>query len=707
MESSIAVPAGDEQSAAISTFLDPDRILTRADVLASPSPVPAEGGVYGWWFRTLPASIDTSRCATRDGLTLLYVGISPTAPPANGKAPSRETLRTRIRTHYTGNAEASTLRKTLGCLLADDLGIELRCVGSGTRMTFLAGEQTLSTWMAEHALVSWVTHAQPWELEDELIAALDLPLNLLGNGRHVFHPELSRIRSVAVRRAKALPVIPNPGVGGTYVEERTSPGGRFSARIVAEGVPEGRAPLGRLVLTGAAARVDRLSQADARLMLAAALDALDDAGRSLGILTTPAGFVDHKPGGSWHGQTGWRTPQNEFDRLASVAASVASDLMTPALREMAQGLVEHFVLGIDVWPTEHREPHAEVACIYDVASGSVRPVTGKSYPTNSQQDDLIRNADLPSHVIDVGDERLAVLVCHDLAAWSPRGNAVATETRAEIWRAMQAAVAEANPTLAVQLPHTVDNARTWQTAWATFGRIAGPSLRAATTAIRHLDREYQPLPVPFDSALLGGTGWGNRVVDVIVGGRMELSEIAVRTATLRPRRHRNSANSTSQSGVGSPDRGIGLARIALEVFLARASSYPGVITGGDLAREIQMAGHLIAGDVPLRTLRDALNSSQKYGLWSLRPGRGGQWSVGGGVSKMDAGLFGRPLAEALHQFVRVRYPSGIFQYEVAREAFLASGGVVRGTGGTTRSALDVATDLFEHLPGRTGKWRWK
>jgi len=31
--------------------------------------------------------------------------------------------------------------------------------------------------MAENAYVSWVVREAPWELEDDLIAALDLPLN--------------------------------------------------------------------------------------------------------------------------------------------------------------------------------------------------------------------------------------------------------------------------------------------------------------------------------------------------------------------------------------------------------------------------------------------------------------------------------------------------------------------------------------------------
>ena len=48
-------------------------------------------------------------------------------------------MRERIRYHYQGNAEGSTLRLTLGCLLSEELDIELRRVGSGKRMTFAEG----------------------------------------------------------------------------------------------------------------------------------------------------------------------------------------------------------------------------------------------------------------------------------------------------------------------------------------------------------------------------------------------------------------------------------------------------------------------------------------------------------------------------------------------------------------------------------------
>jgi hypothetical protein len=198
----------------IGAFVHPARMFSRDDVLSRPSPVPSQDGVYGWWFRRLPPLVVASRCCRHQDLRLLYAGISPDRPPRNGRSASRQSLRSRIQYHYTGNAEGSTLRKTLGCLLAEELGIELRRVGSGTRMTFVEGEHALSAWMAENAFVSWIVREQPWELEDDLIAALDLPLNLMGNKRNQFHAMLTEVKAKCVARARTLPTLPNPGKGG-------------------------------------------------------------------------------------------------------------------------------------------------------------------------------------------------------------------------------------------------------------------------------------------------------------------------------------------------------------------------------------------------------------------------------------------------------------------------------------------------------------
>lgn len=194
-------------------------LSTRSVVLGPPSAVPRAAGVYGWWFDELPdADIVISGCATQDRWALLYAGISPKAPPRNGGASSRQTLQSRIRTHYTGNAAGSTLRLTLGCLLADRLSIALRRYGSGSRRHFGAGERDLSRWMAEHARVSWLVVPTPWIVEHELIAHLDLPLNLDQNSNHAFYGSLRQRRADAARVAEALPVLPNPGVGGSRID---------------------------------------------------------------------------------------------------------------------------------------------------------------------------------------------------------------------------------------------------------------------------------------------------------------------------------------------------------------------------------------------------------------------------------------------------------------------------------------------------------
>ncbi len=120
---------------------------------------------------------------------------------------SRQNLCTRIRYHMTGNAEGSTLRRTLGVLLAEPLRIELRRVGSGTRMTFGPGEAMLSQWLAENAFVIWAVTAAPWIVEEELIRRVSLPLNLDQNRHHAFHTRLSEMRRSAKARARQLPAL--------------------------------------------------------------------------------------------------------------------------------------------------------------------------------------------------------------------------------------------------------------------------------------------------------------------------------------------------------------------------------------------------------------------------------------------------------------------------------------------------------------------
>ena len=183
-------------------FLRWNRLWSRTEIIAEPCLVPRSPGVYAWFFREIPPHVPTAGCVQRDGLTLLYVGISP-QKPTPGKKPSKETIRSRLRDHMgKTNAEGSTVRMTLGCLLSDTLGIRLQ--RPGKRFTFGDGEAVLSAWIGRNALIAWTLDPEPWHLEDRLIARLDLPLNLKGNTRHPFYPTLKTIRSHAKAAARVF-----------------------------------------------------------------------------------------------------------------------------------------------------------------------------------------------------------------------------------------------------------------------------------------------------------------------------------------------------------------------------------------------------------------------------------------------------------------------------------------------------------------------
>jgi len=190
-----------DNQAAIRALTDPPALHTRVQVLTQPCPVRASRGAYAWYFREIPGDVPTGGCVTKDGLTLLYVGISP----KNDR--SSQNLRKRITYHYKGNAEGSTLRLTLGALLTAKSDCPLRRVGSGKRLTFThVGEQWLDAWMADNAQVCWVEHAEPWLLERAILGGLSLPLNIQDNAHHPHASVLSEIRRAAKATALAMPI---------------------------------------------------------------------------------------------------------------------------------------------------------------------------------------------------------------------------------------------------------------------------------------------------------------------------------------------------------------------------------------------------------------------------------------------------------------------------------------------------------------------
>ena len=235
----------------------------------------------------------------------------------------------------------------------------------------------------------------------------------------------------------------------------------FRASLATPAPTGGHSALARLVTYGPAAHFHRDQVKIGRAVLLAALKLLRERDLTARILVTPAGLITGHLGEEAPVRHGWNTDQASFDWLGAHALGLARELFTSEVRSLGAGRVGHLVLGVDIWPADRKGPYGETACLCDFTTGEVRLLTGKSYPNTEQQDLLIREPDLASHVVDLGDEKLAVLVCHDLAAWSPRANANAKGYRADVWQRMQECIEQGKPTLAVQLPHTVDTAATW------------------------------------------------------------------------------------------------------------------------------------------------------------------------------------------------------------------------------------------------------
>src|SRR5690349_16291416 len=106
-----------EVERAILALLNPRRLYCRTEVLNQPSPVPRSPGVYAWYFDKIPPRVPADGCHKALGHTLLYVGIAPMKRirPAHNVVVQR-TLHHRLRDHFAGNAEGSTLIRAVGKL---------------------------------------------------------------------------------------------------------------------------------------------------------------------------------------------------------------------------------------------------------------------------------------------------------------------------------------------------------------------------------------------------------------------------------------------------------------------------------------------------------------------------------------------------------------------------------------------------------------
>lgn len=168
----------------IKHFQSPVPFLSRKEVKSDS--IPNAPGLYGFYFRKYPSVVLDANTIQVDGFNLLYIGISPKG------LGTKQTLKGRIRKHLFGDASRSTLRKSMGCVLSSELGIELTTFND--RETFGSGENVLHEWLESNMRFTWFLITEPWLYEAALLKILMAPLNLDHNEHHSFHQILKKLR---------------------------------------------------------------------------------------------------------------------------------------------------------------------------------------------------------------------------------------------------------------------------------------------------------------------------------------------------------------------------------------------------------------------------------------------------------------------------------------------------------------------------------
>lgn len=160
---------------------------------------PPKKGIYGWLFAPGSLHVPDAQYARTGDFELLYVGIAPKRPSITGKE-SGSQLRSRLPAHAKKDASRSTLRLTLGVLLAEELDLALG-IHKGRLNWGEDGEDRLTRWINTHARVAWTEDETPWVVEDELLAHASLALNIDGRA-DLFSLELTNRRDKARRAAR-------------------------------------------------------------------------------------------------------------------------------------------------------------------------------------------------------------------------------------------------------------------------------------------------------------------------------------------------------------------------------------------------------------------------------------------------------------------------------------------------------------------------
>jgi hypothetical protein len=215
------------------------------------------------------------------------------------------------------------------------------------------------------------------------------------------------------------------------------------------------------------------------------------------FIVTPGGFLQF----DWPASISFadigdnKYPKNGVVNCLVVEAKKCSEyVINSDLSEKLGELTDYITLGIDshkakVSTTQNYigQPHVELVFLMNLKNHRVY-WTGKSYPTSSQQNGLVRISDLTTHFFDLDDVgKTMVLGCHDLTMFNPRSKN-ATGWRMKVNEQFKDLSRKQQPVCVLHHPHTTVKKRTWLNAWSCL-RKALPSVKHYAGAGRYFETE--------------------------------------------------------------------------------------------------------------------------------------------------------------------------------------------------------------------------
>ena len=210
-----------------------------------------------------------------------------------------------------------------------------------------------------------------------------------------------------------------------------------------------------------------------------------------------------------------KNPNPEIvDILVKEAEKCVKSVLTEDLRNKLKNVTDYITLGVDSYKEKIsttknyiNQPHIELVFLVDLRNNEFY-WTGKSYPTPSQQNGLVRIVDLKSHFFDLDIGKVMILGCHDLTIFNPRSKN-AKGWRKKVNEEFKKLAKREKPIIVLQHPHTTVKVKTWLNAWSRLTKLL-PSVKIYASAGRYYEpdrslSEYDKLNDVLDHTKCGNT----------------------------------------------------------------------------------------------------------------------------------------------------------------------------------------------------------